>query len=58
MMLLVNIFVEKFVVKQPMRVVKADFVDQNTDDKVSEDFVEGRHGAEIFGEAFALFEVE
>lgn len=58
MMLLVNIFVEKFVVKQPMRVVKADFVDQNTDDKVSEDFFEGRHGAKIFGEAFSLLEVE
>lgn len=57
-MLLVNIFVEKFVVKQPMRVVKADFVDQNTDDKVGEYFVDGRHCAEVFRQSFTLLEVE
>lgn len=57
-MLLVNIFVEKFVVKQSVWVVKADFVNQYTNDKVNDDFFEGRHFAEVFWEAFALLEVE
>lgn len=57
MMCLVDVFVEELVVEKSMWVVETDFIYQNANEKMKENFIETWNFSEVLSEPFRFFQI-